>query len=60
MRMLACGYVLEELHSQFKDAPVLGSLINPERGMGKRSLLKKEDRQLSPLLNKALNFETRS
>ena len=36
---------LDELYKQFKDAPVLGSLINPEASLGKGSLfeLKWED-----------------
>ena len=50
--------VLEELYKQFKDAPVLGSLINPEASLGKGSLFELKWEELVPLLVKALVGET--
>ncbi|MBE9475407.1 MAG: N-6 DNA methylase [Chloroflexi bacterium] len=51
-------YALDELYNQFKDAPVLGSLINPEIGIGKGSLLfEMKWAELYPLLTKALSGE---
>jgi hypothetical protein len=49
--------VLEELYKQFKDAPVLGSLINPKASLGKGSLLEMKWEDVSPLLTKALSRE---
>ncbi len=48
---------LEELFKQFKDAPVLGSLINPEASLGKGSLFELKWEEVGPLLNKALAGE---
>ena len=45
---------LEELYKQFKDAPVLGSLINPEASLGKGSLFELKWEDVGPLLTKAL------
>ncbi len=45
---------LEELYKQFKDAPVLGSLINPEASLGKGSLFELRWEEVEPLLTKAL------
>ncbi len=45
---------LEELYNQFKDAPVLGSLINPEAGLGKGHLFELKWEEVGPLLIKAL------
>ncbi|RIY39877.1 Eco57I restriction-modification methylase domain-containing protein [Neopusillimonas maritima] len=45
---------LEELYKQFKDAPVLGCLINPEASLGKRSLFELKWEEVGPLLTKAL------
>jgi len=50
-------YTLEELYKQFKDAPVLGSLINPEVNLGKGSLLELKWKEVGPLLMKALASE---
>ena len=48
---------LEELYKQFKDAPVLGSLINPEASLGKGSLFELKWDEVEPLLTKALAGE---
>lgn len=48
---------LEELYKQFKDAPVLGSLINPEASLGKGSLFEMKWEDVGPLLTKALSGE---
>lgn len=48
---------LEELYKQFKDAPVLGSLINPEASLGKGSLFELKWEDIGPLLSKALAGE---
>jgi hypothetical protein len=48
---------LEELYKQFKNAPVLGSLINPEIGLAKGSLFELKWEQVGPLLTKALAGE---
>lgn len=48
---------LEGLYKQFKDAPVLGSLINPETSLGKGSLFELRWEEVGPLLNKALAGE---
>ncbi|WP_240193363.1 Eco57I restriction-modification methylase domain-containing protein [Desulfobulbus alkaliphilus] len=45
---------LEELYKQFKDAPVLGSLINPEASLGKGSLFELKWEEVGPLLTQAL------
>lgn len=49
--------VLEELYKQFKDAPVLGSLINPEASLGKDSLFELKWEEVGPLLVQALAGE---
>jgi hypothetical protein len=46
---------LEELYEQFKDAPVLGSLVNPERSLGKESLFELRWEEVGPLLTKVLS-----
>lgn len=48
---------LEELYKQFKDAPVLGSLINPEASLGKGSLFETKWEEIGPLLSRALARE---
>ncbi len=48
-------YVLETLFEQFKDASILGSLINPKIGLGKSGLVDIEWDEISPLLEKALS-----
>ena len=48
---------LDELYKQFKDAPVLGSLINPEASLGKGSLFELKWEDVGPLLTKALAGE---
>ena len=48
---------LEELYKQFKDAPVLGSLINPETSLGKGSLFEMKWEEVGPLLTTALKGE---
>jgi len=50
-------HTLEELYKQFKDAPVLGSLINPEASLGKGSLFELKWEEVGPLLTKALADE---
>jgi hypothetical protein len=48
---------LDELYKQFKDAPVLGSLINPEASLGKGSLFELKWEEVGPLLTSALAGE---
>jgi len=48
---------LEDLYKQFKDAPVLGSLINIEASLGKESLFELKWEEVGPLLTKALAVE---
>jgi hypothetical protein len=48
---------MARLHSIFKDAPVLGSLINPRAFAG--DMIEAEFHELAPLLEKALVHETR-
>lgn len=48
---------LEELYKQFKDASVLGSLIDPERSLGKGSLFELKWEDVGPVLSKALTGE---
>ncbi len=48
---------LEEIYNQFKDAPVLGSLINPEASLGKSSLFELKWEEIGPLLSRALAGE---
>ena len=50
-------YVLEALYEQFKEASILGSLINPKIGLGKEALIELEWTDVAPLLNKALSGE---
>ena len=45
---------LEQLYKQFKDAPVLGSLINPGISLAQGSLFELQWEQVGPLLTKAL------
>lgn len=49
--------VLGEIYEHFKDAPVLGSLINPELSLGKGSLFELKWEEVGPLLTKALANE---
>ena len=46
--------VLKEFYKQFKDAPVLGSLINPKASLDKVSLFELKWEEVGPLLTKAL------
>jgi hypothetical protein len=46
--------VLEKLYKQFEDAPMLGSLINPEVSLGKGSLFEMKWEHVGPLLAMAL------
>ncbi|HBP6330512.1 Eco57I restriction-modification methylase domain-containing protein [Stutzerimonas stutzeri] len=48
---------LEELYEQFKDAPLLGSLVNPEASLNRGSLFKLDWDEVEPLLVKALENE---
>jgi hypothetical protein len=48
---------LEELFNQFKNAPVLGSLISPESSLGRGSLFELKWEDVRPLLTKALSGE---
>lgn len=48
---------LELLYEQFKDAQLLGSLINPELSLGKGSLFELKWDDVGPLLTKALAGE---
>jgi hypothetical protein len=48
---------LEEIYKQFRDAPLLGSLINPEKHLGKGTLFELKWDVVSPLLSKALEGE---
>lgn len=49
--------VLNELYKQFKDAPILGSLINLETGINKGTLFKYTWEEVGPLLSKVLSGE---
>lgn len=49
---------LEELYKQFRDAPVLGSLINPAASLGEGSLLELKWEEVGPLLTKALSSQS--
>ncbi len=48
---------LEELYRRFEDAPVLGSLINPEASLGKGTLFELSWDDIGPLLKQALSGE---
>lgn len=48
---------LEKLYIQFKDAPDLGSLVNPKKGLFKSTLIEVEWEKMGPLLAKALSDE---
>ncbi|MGA2225631.1 MAG: N-6 DNA methylase [Syntrophobacteraceae bacterium] len=48
---------LKELYKQFKDAPLLGSLVNPEDSLGKGSLFELTWEEVSPLFAKAFSGE---
>lgn len=48
---------LEELYDQFKDAPVLGSLIDPQVSSYRGTLLDVPWNRVAPLLTKALSSE---
>lgn len=48
---------LEELHKQFRNAPVLGSLIKPEASLGKGSLFELKWEDVGLLLTKVLSGE---
>ncbi|MBW2149930.1 MAG: SAM-dependent DNA methyltransferase, partial [Deltaproteobacteria bacterium] len=47
-----------ELYKQFKNAPVLGSLINPKVSFGKGTLFELKWEEVGPLIAKALAGET--
>lgn len=49
--------VLEVLYNQFKDAPILGSLINPESSFEKGTLFELKWEEVGPLLTRALSGE---
>ena len=49
---------LEELYEQFRDAPVLGSLIDPRASLGKDSLFEVEWGDVEALLTLALSVES--
>lgn len=51
------GAVLGKIYEQFKGAPVLGSLIDPELSLGEGSLFELDWQDVEPLLNKALMNE---
>lgn len=44
---------LEVIYDHFANAPVLGSLLNPEVGLGRENLFTPEWAEVAPLLNKA-------
>ncbi|MDD3247488.1 MAG: N-6 DNA methylase [Methanosarcina sp.] len=48
---------LEELYKQFKNAPVLGSLINPEASLFRGTLIEMKWEELAPLLSRVLSGE---
>ena len=48
---------LEVIYDQFANAPVLGSLLNPEAGLDKDNLFTPEWAEVAPLLNKAFSCE---
>ena len=48
---------LEVIYDQFANAPVLGSLLNPEVGLDKQNLFTPEWAEVAPLLNKAFSCE---
>jgi hypothetical protein len=50
-------YVLDELYRQFRNAPLLGSLINPQAGFSQGNLTGIKWDDVAPLLNKALSSE---
>jgi hypothetical protein len=50
-------YILDELYRQFKDAPMLGSLINPKATFFQGNLTGMEWDNVAPLLTKALSGE---
>lgn len=49
--------VLEEFYVQFRDAPILGSLLSPETVIGEGPLFKIGREEIEPLLTKALAGE---
>lgn len=48
---------LEVIYDQFANAPVLGSLLNPEAWLDKRTLFTPKWTEIAPLLNKAISGE---
>lgn len=48
---------LESIYDQFANAPVLGSLLNPEAGLNRDELFTPEWAEVAPLLNKAFSVE---
>lgn len=50
-------YALEALYEQFKNAPMLGSLMNPEAGLYKDTLFTMRWEEVAPLLYKAIKGE---
>ncbi|RAH37785.1 Eco57I restriction-modification methylase domain-containing protein [Halomonas sp. SL1] len=51
------GIALEKLYKQFKDAPILGSLINPEASLGNETLFKQKWEEVGPIISKVLADE---
>ncbi len=47
--------ILKELYKEFKDAPILGSLVNPEASINKHSIFGINLNDISPLLTKVLS-----
>lgn len=51
------GIALEKLYNQFKDAPILGSLINPEASLDNETLFKQKWEEVGPIISKVLADE---
>ncbi len=49
---------LDLLYKQFKDAPVLGSLINPKNSLGKNAFFQLDWEDITPLLEQALKSDS--
>ncbi len=50
-------WALEVIYDQFANAPVLGSLLNPEAGLEQDNIFTPEWEEVAPLLNKAFSGE---
>ena len=48
---------LEEIYKNYKETPVLGSLINPKKDAAKEALFRIEWQEISPILTKILKSE---